>query len=47
LAPADVAGLDLFTPVYIDKYGSYFYIQKIENYRADAVTKVTLVAINL
>jgi hypothetical protein len=47
LTPADVAGLDLFTPVYIEKYGQSFYIRKIENYRANAVTKVSLVAINL
>lgn len=47
LTPEDVAKLDLFTPVYVAKYGQYFYIQKIDNYNAERITKVTLITINL
>lgn len=47
LTPEDISKLDLFTPVYVEKYGQYFYIQKIDNYNAERVTKVALIAINL
>lgn len=47
LTPEDISKLDLFTPVYVGKYGQYFYIQKIDNYNAGRVTKVSLIAINL
>jgi hypothetical protein len=46
LTPLDVMSLDLLRPVYISRYGSFFYVQKISNYGANKLTKVTLVAIN-
>lgn len=43
LTAADIAGLDLMTPVYLDMYGAYFYINKISNFGADATTEVELI----
>lgn len=47
LSPEDIHNIDLFKPVYLEKYGQYFYIQNIENYNAGKLTKVNLVAIKL
>lgn len=42
LSPIDVANFDFSKPVYIEKYGAYFYVLKIANYRADKLTQVEL-----
>lgn len=42
LLPADVANFDFSKPVYISRYGSYFYVLKIQNYRADRLTVVEM-----
>lgn len=47
LTPLDIAGLDLLKPVYLDQFGDFFYIQKIDNYRAGAMTEVTLICLNV
>lgn len=39
----DIANLDLMTPVYLDMYGAYFYINKINNFGAEATTEVELI----
>lgn len=47
LTPSDIENLDLLRPVYISEYGAFFYIQKINNYQARKLTKVTLVCLNV
>lgn len=46
LTAIDIENLDLLRPVYIEYYGAFFYIQKINNYQAGRLTKVTLVCLN-
>lgn len=46
LTPSDISNLDLLRPVYIEEYGAFFYIQKINNYQARKLTKVILVCLN-
>lgn len=43
LSALDIDQLDLFTPVWIKRYGAYFYISKINNFVAGQVTKVDLI----
>jgi hypothetical protein len=43
LTPQDIQGFDPFVPVYLEKYGAYFYINKIKNFVAGKTTKVELV----
>ena len=43
LSTLDIAQLDLFTPVWIEKYGCFFYISKINNFIAGQPTQVELV----
>lgn len=43
LTPCDIEHLDFFTPVYIERYGAYFYLSKISNFTAGRPTKVELV----
>jgi len=41
----DIEQLDLFNPVYIQKYRAWFYISKISNFVAGKLTKVELIKI--
>lgn len=43
LTALDIANLDLMTPVYLDMYGAYFYINKINNFGAELTTEVELI----
>ena len=43
LSALDIAQLDLFTPVWVEKYGCFFYISKINNFIAGQPTQVELV----
>jgi hypothetical protein len=43
LTPQDVQDFDPFIPVYLEKYGSYFYVNKIKNFVAGKLTKVELI----
>jgi hypothetical protein len=43
LTPQDIQDFDPFMPVYIEKYGYYFYVNKIKNFVAGKATKVELV----
>lgn len=45
LSAYDIEVLDMFNPVWLEKYGSYFYISKIHNYIAPRLTKVDLIKI--
>ena len=46
LNPIDIHNLDLNVPVYLSQYNSYFYVNKIEEYRAGAEsTRVELIKI--
>lgn len=42
---ADLAGLDMEKPVYLEKYNSYFAIKKIEVSSSDGISKVELIRI--
>ena len=43
LTDQDIEESDPFIPVYIQKYGKYFYVNKINNYISKTLTKVELV----
>lgn len=43
LSALDIEQLDLFTPVWIKRYGCFFYISKVSNFIAGQPTKVELV----
>lgn len=43
LNAADIEGLDLMRPVWLEQYGHYFYISKIVNYIPGKLTKVNLI----
>jgi len=45
LTPKDICEYDPFTPVYIDTFGAYFYVNKIKNFVSGKLTKVDLVRI--
>jgi hypothetical protein len=45
LTPKDIEEFDPFTPIYIDTFGAYFYINKIKNFIVKRLTKVDLVKI--
>lgn len=45
LNPLDILALDFLTPVYLDKYGHTFYVQKVIDYQDGKLTKVELVRI--
>ena len=43
----DINNLDFLTPVYIDRFKSYFYINKIKNYQgANKITEVELIKLS-
>ena len=43
LSPRDILELDLFIPVYLQQDNAYYYINKIDAWRKDQLTKVELV----
>ena len=43
LTVADIAAFDPFKPVWIEHYGSYFYVSKISNFQAGQATAVDLI----
>lgn len=45
LSAKDVQEFDPFTPVYVDYFGAFFYVNKIKNFRENVITKVDLVKI--
>ena len=45
LSPADVGNIDHFTPVWIDKFSAFYYVNKIKNYVRGKVSKVELIKI--
>lgn len=45
LRPLDILAFDPVTPVYVDRLGGYFYVNKISNFVANMPVKVELVAI--
>ena len=45
LSIIDIANLDFYTPIYLGQYGSYFYINKINNYVLGQLTSVELIKI--
>lgn len=47
LTAMDIEGISLFNPVYLEQYGQFFYIQKINNYISGELTNVELVSLNI
>lgn len=45
LTPADVALLDHFIPIWIDKFGGYYYVNKLMNYVSGNISRVELIKI--
>lgn len=45
LTPVDVVDFDHFTPVYVDRFDGFFYVNRIINFVRGKVTKVELVKI--
>lgn len=45
LTPQDIEEYNPFIPVYIDKFGAYFYVNKIKNFVSGRLTKCDLVKI--
>lgn len=43
LTAADIVSFDPFKPVWIEHYGSYFYVSKISNFQAGQATAVDLI----
>jgi hypothetical protein len=43
LTPQDIQDFDPFVPVYLEKHGYYFYVNKIKNFVAGKLTKVELI----
>nr|DAN26489.1 MAG TPA: hypothetical protein [Caudoviricetes sp.] len=43
LSPGDIQQFDFFTPIYLPQLGFYFYVQKIQNYRAKSITQIELI----
>lgn len=39
----DIQSLDLFNPVWLEEYGFWFYVSKINNFQAGKITKVDLI----
>lgn len=39
----DIQGLDLFNPIWLEEYGFWFYVSKINNFQAGKITKVDLI----
>jgi uncharacterized protein YqkB len=45
LSAQDVEEFNQFIPIYIEKYGQYFFVNKIKNFVAGKTTKVELIRI--
>ena len=45
LSANDIRNLDLFTPIWVDKFGEYYYINKVSNYKPGELTTVELIRI--
>ncbi len=45
LKPQDIEQLDLTRPVWLGQFGHWFYVQKINNYQKDKLTKINLLKI--
>lgn len=45
LSANDMRNLDLFTPIWVDKFGEYYYINKVSNYKPGEITTVELIRI--
>lgn len=43
LSDLDISRIDQFTPIYIDKFGAYFYLNKVINYISGQLTKCQLI----
>ena len=43
LTDQDIEDLDQFVPVWIEKYGAFFYVNKVKNYVSGKLTKCDLV----
>lgn len=43
LGPADVAGLDFLVPVYFSQLGAYYYVESIQNYIENELTKIEII----
>ena len=43
LTDQDIEDLDQFTPVWIEKYGCFFYVNKVKNYISGKLTKCDLI----
>jgi hypothetical protein len=41
----DISIYDPYTPIYLEKYGAYFHVNKINNYMRGKITKVDLIKI--
>lgn len=39
----DIQSLDLFNPIWLEEHGFWFYVSKINNFRAGKITKVDLI----
>lgn len=39
----DIQSLDLFNPIWLEEYGFWFYVSKINNFQAGKITKVDLI----
>ena len=45
LSANDMRNLDLFTPIWVDKFGEYYYVNKVSNYKPGEITTVELIRI--
>jgi len=45
LREGDIQTFSPYVPIYIEKYGAYFYVNKIKDYMKDKLTKVDLIKI--
>lgn len=43
LDPLDIQSLDLFNPIWLEEYGFWFYVSKINNFQAGKITKADLI----
>lgn len=43
----DIANFDPFLPIYLEQYGDYFLVEKIDNFQPGKLTKVTFVCLNI
>ncbi len=46
LTSLDIRSFDFYTPIYLEQFGDYFYVQKISNFVPEKLSRVTLVCLN-